>query len=149
MSTDTVPLPPAYEAFASRYKADPADPACVDQIATYTDGWDDSAARVAAENAALSQRIAELEAWQPIMVACSQGRTLVGPGAVWTEALYGTTWTVIRPTGGRSYSPSGLGGTPNFVCEDKDGRRDIFCGDGIAASLMRAGLSAQAGGGKS
>lgn len=87
--------------------------------------------------------------WKPIMVACSRGQASVGHGAVWHTALDPKTeWTVLRPTGDTIYSPSGLGGTPNFLCEAPDGRRDIFCGDSIAACLMeRAARAAQAQGG--
>ncbi len=34
----------AYDAYAERYKADPADPSQAEQVATYTDGWDDATA---------------------------------------------------------------------------------------------------------
>ena len=85
-----------------------------------------------------------------MLVACSKGEREVLPGMRWRDMMTGSTWEVVELTGDRIYSPSGLGGTPNFWCRCiewtapaerwKEGARSdgciAFCGDSIAAMLL-------------
>jgi len=68
----------------------------------------------------------------------------------WYDRMTGSTWEVVEPAGTRIYSPSGLGGTPNFLCRcvewtpeaerwKEQAREDgciVFCGDSIASMLL-------------
>lgn len=172
-TTPEVPLPPAYEAFAARYKADPADPACADQIATYTYGWDDSTARSAADNAALREEIDRLrkhievpqpaptdahvslahELWAAAQLAPGEG---IADGADRVAAILAT-----QPDG--QEAPDHIADVNKMVL---DAARYRFLRDNEYASwrpyslragysateadaLVDAAMSAQAGGGKS
>lgn len=94
-------------------------------------------------------------AWK---VHCSRGPRIIRRGSQWHDMLTGSTWEVVEPTGTRTYSPSGLGGTPEFWCKPvgelteaaklwparEDGCVE-FCGDSIAAGLLdSAGVDASA-----
>lgn len=82
-------------------------------------------------------------------IAYYGGRQKVRVGDVVKFALGQELWTVGEPSGGRIYSPSGLGGTPCFRCTpigempewarkyiEPDGSV-VMCGDSIAAALSR------------
>jgi hypothetical protein len=88
--------------------------------------------------------------WE-VKVHCSKGERTLRAGMQWRDGLYGSTWEVLEPKGGRIYSPSGFGGTPTFWCKPvgelpegakrwlEHAREDgcvSFCGDSIAAGLI-------------
>jgi hypothetical protein len=75
----------------------------------------------------------------------------IGDRFAWWD---GRTWEVAAFTDGRSYSPSGLGGTPTVLCRQIAGERDNhahqwadadglveWCGDSVAAGLARGRIA--------
>jgi hypothetical protein len=96
----------------------------------------------------VTRGVAASQPWS-VKVHCSKGERELRAGLRWKDSLHGGTWEVVEPSGKRIYSPSGLGGTPNFWCKLVSGpnayahcaREDgcvEFCGDSIAAMLIDA-----------
>lgn len=88
-------------------------------------------------------------------LAYSGGKQFVSIGDQFRDFLSPIRWEVVGWTGDRSYSPSGLGGTPSVACRPLDELTDywkkylepdgtvIWCGDSVASCMARTPVMAK------